>query len=174
MKKFNTNSIMWCVVIAIVALSGVYFKFYYPNSQLQLKMTFKYVSALPIEYYYNATEKSCGIWYEGEHAAGVVTGRKNDAVKNCFRDAFKSCDSRRIFLVQDNSAADSRSIIYSMLRVIRKNDAGECIIQNYFEEQNLEVEEGAPPISYINTCTVLNKDFIFSCEPLYIKEIRTK
>lgn len=175
MKKSNINKFAWGGVIIVVILLGVYFRFYYPNSQLQLNMTFKYVDALPIQYYYNATEKSCGIWYDGERETETVTGRANNNVKNCFRKAFKNCNSKNILLVKDNSTGVNRQIIFSMLRIIRKNDADECIIQNYFEEQNLDaVEEDVQPISYINTCTVLRDDFIFSCEPLYIKEMRVK
>ncbi len=160
------------IVILLILAGGAYFKFFYPNSQWQLKNTFRKVSAMPIDYYFNTTEKSCGIWYESVTAGGDVFGRSNDSVKKCFEEAFANCEAKSILLVKDHSIKESRDVVYSLVRTVRKNDSNACIIQNSYENQFLQ--EGKNPIAYVNTCTSLSVDLLNSCEPVYIEDLRKR
>jgi hypothetical protein len=156
-------------VLAIVA-GAVYFHYYYPNSQWQLHSTFRKVSAMPIDYYFNSVEKSCGIWYESTNGSGKIIGTSNESVKKCFDEAFKKCDKKSILLVKDQSILESKEVIYSLVRVILKNDNNDCLIQNSYETQFLQ--EDKKPIAYINTCTTLSPDLLNSCEPGYFNDLR--
>jgi len=169
------KKIIWLVVAVIIILLAGYFKVYYPGSQLQLKRSFKYVSVIPVEHFYNATENSCGIWYEQNSGDIVNSGRTNDKAKECFKDAFDYCECKNILLVKDSGETSEKTVYYSLLRIIKQNDAQECIIQNYQEEHDLaDSGQNVIPLNYINTCTVLADDFFGSCEPLYVKEMRDK
>lgn len=165
--------ILIVVVLAIVALVG-YVKLCYQNSQWQLKRDFRFVSAMPIEHFYNAAEKSCGIWYERIAEGGTVEGRANQRVMKCFENAFNNCEPKNILLVKENDLAPKASLIYSLIRVIKQNDQNECIIQNYNEEHALDLGQEKQPLSFINTCTVLSDKYYNSCEPLYIKDTKQK
>lgn len=169
------KKIIWLVLIIVLIGFGLYLKQVYPGSQLQLSNSLKHVSATPIEHYFNATEKNCGIWYESTDAEGVVdAGKKNDDVKACFQDAFDKCLYRNILLVDDNGLTEEGRIRYSLVRVVKPNDQNECIIQNYYEEYdvNKSMEEQIP-LNFINTCTVLEDEEVMeSCKPAYIDEIR--
>ena len=158
------------IVILLIIAGAVYFRYYYPNSQWQLKNTFRKVAAMPIDYYFNTTEKSCGIWYESVTANGNVIGRSNDSVKKCFEEAFANCESKSVLLVKDQSILAGKDVVYSLVRIIRKNDSNACIIQNSYEDQFLQ--EGKNPIAYVNTCTTLSVDLLNSCEPGYIQDLR--
>jgi len=165
------------IVAAIIILLMIgLVKFWYPDSQMQLRRAFQYVSAMPIEHFYNTTEKRCGIWYERYSGDTLVeSAKKNNKIKDCFQKAFQSCEPKNILLVKESSEATEKNIIYTLIRTIKANDAGECIIQTYQDEYFTNpVLQDELPISYINTCTVLNNDFISSCEPLYAKERKTK
>lgn len=163
------------VVLAVIA-AGLYLRYYYPGSQFQLKNSLRRVVATPIEHFFNATEKSCGIWYERDvQSNGLVAGKGNDKVKSCFNEAFKKCQVKNILQVKDMTMGESQSIIYSLIRILRGNDAGECIVQNYYEEYSMNgAVENQIPINYINTCTVLADKIYNSCEPLYVKQQREK
>ncbi|MFH1762452.1 MAG: hypothetical protein ABIA63_15240 [bacterium] len=141
-----------------------------------MKRSFRYVSAMPVEHFYNTTEKRCGIWYERYSNGNLVeSAKKNNKIKECFQKAFQSCDAKNILLVKESSDSIEKNITYTLIRTIKANDAGECIIQTYQDEYFMDpVLQDELPISYINTCTVLNNDFISSCEPLYAKERKTK
>jgi len=165
------NKIIWLAVIVGIALAAVYIKFGYNGSQFQLRNSFRYVEAFPVEHFQNATEKSCGIWYESGTGDGLVVGKENAAVKECFAEAFKECTVKNVLLVKDQSESAAKNITYSLIRILRKNDLHECIIQNYYEEVDLADPE-AVPLSYINTCTVLAEEIDRSCEPFFIKEAR--
>jgi len=165
------KKIVWLAVIVGVALVAIYVKFGYNGSQFQLRNAFRYVEAFPIEHFQNATEKSCGIWYESGSGDALVAGKENAVVKECFKEAFAECAVKNILLVKDQSETAEKNISYSLIRILRKNDLNECIIQNYYEEVNLAEPEVAP-ISYINTCTVLTDEMERSCEPLFIKDAR--
>jgi hypothetical protein len=170
------KKIIWLVIILLILALAGYLKFLYPGSQLQLKKEFRYVNAMPVEHFYNAYEKSCGILYKRAIAGGEVKGKSYDDVLKCFQRSFERCESKNIFLVEDETELSDKKITYSLIKVIKKNDQNECIIQNFFEEQDLLLPEDAQPISFVNTCTVLKSGFdaAFSCEPLYIMEERAK
>ena len=165
------KKIIWLAIIVGVALMAIYIKFGYNGSQFQLRNSFRYVEAFPIEHFQNATEKSCGIWYESGAGDGLTAGKENAAVKECFKDAFAECGVKNILLVKDQSESVEKKISYSLIRILRKNDLNECLIQNYYEEVNL-ANPDATPLSYINTCTVLADEMDRSCEPGFIKEAR--
>lgn len=172
MNKNITKNILWLAAIIVIIFSVIYIKFYYPLSQLQLRSNFRHAIATPIEHFYNANESRCGIWYESNQTNNVTKGRRNASVKKCFEEAFKKCDHQNILLVRANQNNDNK-IIYSLIRVIKPNDQNQCIIQNYYEEDELEVrEQNAQPIGYINTCTMLASDFFSSCEPVYFADMK--
>jgi hypothetical protein len=164
-----TKKIIGIIIILAVIALAIYIKVWYPGSQLQLRNTFRYVEAFPVEHFQNATEKTCGIWYTGSTAKD---GADNLSIKDCFTQAFGECASKNILIVKDASETAEQSVIYSLLRILRKNDLNECIIQNYYEEMSVGGDENAAPLSYINTCTILAEDLSRSCEPLFIKELR--
>jgi len=170
------KKIIWLIIILLILALAGYLKFLYPGSQLQLKKEFRYVNAMPVEHFYNAYEKSCGILYKRAIAGGEVKGKSYDDVLKCFQRSFERCESKNIFLVEDETELSDKKITYSLIKVIKKNDQNECIIQNFFEEQDLLLPEDVQPISFVNTCTVLKSGFdaAFSCEPLYIMEERAK
>jgi hypothetical protein len=169
------NKIIWILIIILLIGFGVVYKNYYPNSQLQLKMTLRHAIATPVEHFNNATEKSCGIWFERSDEMEIMTsGRANEQVKKCFTEAFSSCFNRNILLVQDNGLTDDHDITYSLIRIIKSNDQNECIIQNYYEQYDVSAAPEAIPLNFVNTCTSLEGDFMSSCEPLYIKELIAK
>ena len=163
------SKILWLILLILIIGCSVYFKHYYVGSESYLERNFQSIIAMPIDHYYNTVEKSCGIWYENESNPDFTTGRGNDDVKGCFAKAFEHCVPAKVLFVNNNNA---ESMIYSMIRIIRKNDAGACLIQNYFEQTPLVVEGGlAPePIIYINTCTALSEDVFNSCQPEYLKK----
>ena len=165
------SKIVWTIIIVAMVLGGLYMKFIYPGSQLQLEKSFRFVEAMPIEHYFNGPEKSCGIWYE-RLGQDEYEGRKNDKVKKCFTRAFAKCEPRNMLQVSDRGATSESRIVYSYIKIMRPNDQSECIIQHYFDEQNLSITEGETPLYFINTCTVLADNFFKSCEPLYIKDQR--
>lgn len=165
------KKITWLAVIVGVALVAIYIKFGYNGSQFQLRNSFRYVEAFPVEHFQNATEKSCGIWYESGSGDALTVGKENLTVKECFKEAFADCSVKNVLLVKDQSESAAKNITYSLIRILRKNDLNECLIQNYFEEVNLADPEAAP-LSYINTCTVLADEMDRSCEPLFIKDAR--
>lgn len=165
------KKIVWILIVVGVLAVAAYVKFGYAGSQFQLRNAFRFVEAFPIEHWQNATEKSCGIWYESGVGDKIAAGKKNEAVVNCFKNAFKECDTRNILLIKDQSENAAQTISYALIRILRKNDLNECIIQNYYEEANM-VKENEMPLSYINTCTVLADNLMQSCEPLFIKEAR--
>ena len=150
---------------------GIYARFFYADSQMQLKSSFKYVQTMPVEYFYSAIEKSCGIWYESNTIDQIKSGRSNEKVKNCFRKSFANCESKNILLIKDSSGTSENQVIYSFIKILRPNDQNECIIQNFYEEHNL-VNSSNVPLAFINTCTILKDSFLDSCEPLFIKEGR--
>ncbi|MBI5076841.1 hypothetical protein HZB94_00455 [Candidatus Falkowbacteria bacterium] len=167
------KKIPWIVAGLLLVGAMLYLKLYYPDSQLQLKRLFKFVEAMPVEHFYNAPEKSCGIWHEREPKDGaVVAGRSNVKVEKCFQKAFASCVVKNIFLVKDASETDKNLFSYSLIRILKRNDQNECIIQNYHEEQKVNLGEEMIPLNYINTCTVLKDGLWNSCEPLYVKSWR--
>ncbi|MEK7159210.1 MAG: hypothetical protein AAB766_01780 [Patescibacteria group bacterium] len=170
------KKIIWALVILLILLISGYLKFVYPGSQAQLKKEFRFVNAMPIEHYYNAYEKSCGIVYERVIDGNVVQGKTNDSARECFQKSFERCESKNVFFVKDESELSDKKITYSLIKIIKKNDQNECLIQNYYEEQNLSLPEDVPPISFVNTCTVLKEGdkAAYSCEPLYIMEERAK
>lgn len=169
-----TKKITWLILIIVLIGLGIYLKSYYPGSQFQLKTSLKSVSATPIEHFFNATEKSCGIWYESYDQENLTnSGQKNDAVKNCFQSAFEKCEFRNILMVKDEGLTQKGTISYSLIRVVKANDQNECIIQTYFEEYDVNQSmEDQIPLNYINTCTVLDDNLIESCRPAYIDELR--
>ncbi len=164
-----SKKISWLILIILVIASGLYLKFLYPGSQLQLKKSFRFVEAMPIEHYYNASEKTCGIYYE-KQGGNSNFGKDNEKVLACFKKAFADCTGRNILLVSDQGEAQAGKIVYSLIKILRRNDQNKCIIQHFYEEQDLAITENEIPISFINTCTVLSKDLFSSCEPLFIKE----
>jgi|GEM_PF-1509762 hypothetical protein len=166
------KKIIWIVIVIVITLVVVYSKWLYPGSQLQLKQTFKYVHSTPIEHFYNATEKSCGIWYESISNDSTYAGKKNNDVKDCFHKAFNRCDKKNVLIVKDEGETSEAKITYSLIRILMQNDQDDCIIQAYHEEHNLTDIDKKLPISYVNTCTVLQNDLIHSCEPLFVKETR--
>ena len=165
------KKIIWLIIVVGVALVAIYIKFGYDGSQFQLRNSFRYVEAFPVEHFQNATEKSCGLWYESGQGDNLSAGKDNASVKECFKEAFSECSVKNILMVKDQSESDKKSITYSLIRVLRQNDLNECIIQNYYEEVNL-ANPDATPLSYINTCTVLADEMDRSCEPGFIKEAR--
>ncbi|MBU1131903.1 hypothetical protein KKC32_01460 [Patescibacteria group bacterium] len=170
MKK----KLIWAILAVLIVGGLVYFKVYYPNSQLQLKNAMKHVDAFAVENYFNSEEKSCGIWYESYTEAETKNGRDNQAVKDCFIKAFSGCSRRSVLIVSDKSQTAESKITYSLIRIINDNDRGECIVQNSYEEQNLNEPKNELPVGYVNTCTALSEDLISSCEPIYIKDAREK
>jgi len=167
-----TKKIIWLIVFILIISTAVYFKLSYPLSQMQLNKSFKSVLALPIEHYYNATENSCGIWYESKQGEQIESGRSNEKVMDCFMQAFEKCEAMNVLLVKDNSQSQENMIIYSLIRIMRPNDRNECIMQNYFQEQSMDNE--IKPLSFINTCTELSEEIFDSCEPKYITDERKK
>ncbi|MBT5337965.1 hypothetical protein HN643_05805 [Candidatus Falkowbacteria bacterium] len=165
------SKIVWSIIIVAIVLGGLYMKFLYPGSQLQLEKSFRFVEAMPVEHFYNAPEKSCGIWYE-RLGPDEYKGSGNDQIKKCFTEAFEKCEQKSILEISDRGATSESSITYSYIKILRQNDQSECIIQHYFDEQKLAITEGERPLYFINTCTVLADDFFESCEPLYIKDQR--
>lgn len=162
------------IAMVIVIAAAVYFKFGYINSQWQLKHIFRSVAATPVTQFYSATEPSCGIWYQHDEEDLSRLGKANAEVKDCFRKAFVRCSSHNILMVRYDGNSASGRIAYSLIRILRSNDQGKCLIQNYVEEYPLDVKDGETrkPLGYINTCTTLAEDFASSCEPLYITEQR--
>lgn len=172
MSKNLIKNLIWLAAIVFVVFIVIYIKLYYPMSQMQLKSSFRHAIATPVEHYYNANELSCGIWYESDSSGKITVGRSNDRVKKCFEQAFKNCDRHNILLVRVNEA-DANQIVYSLIRIIKPNDQNQCIIQNYYEEDSLDVgQEDNQPLGYINTCTVLSGDYFNSCEPFYMADLR--
>ncbi|OGF34283.1 hypothetical protein A2482_00625 [Candidatus Falkowbacteria bacterium RIFOXYC2_FULL_48_21] len=165
------KKIIWLIIVVGVALVAIYIKFGYNGSQFQLRNSFRYVEAFPVEHFQNATEKSCGIWYESGSGDALTVGKENHAVKECFKEAFAGCSVKNVLLVKDQSESVEKKITYSLIRILRKNDLSECLIQNYYEEVNLASPDAAP-LSYINTCTVLADEIDRSCEPFFVKEAR--
>ena len=169
MKK----KVIIAALTGLLILLGLYLKFYYPGSQFQLKQLFKFVEAMPAEHFYNSPEKSCGVWYERSARNGESAyGNKNGKVESCFKKAFKNCVSKNVFLVKDASEPDEQILSYSLIRILKKNDQDECIIQNFHEEQRISPSQEAVPLSYVNTCTILKDDLWNSCEPLYVRDWR--
>lgn len=166
------KKIIWLIVILALIAFGVYYKKYYPDSQLQYKLALRHAIAIPVEHFYNADEPSCGIWYQSANSQDNFRRAKdNEQVKACFQQAFKRCQNKNILLVNDLSQVEEKTITYSLLRILLRNDQDECLLQNYYEQYNvLALDE--IPLNFINSCTVLDEDFIGSCEPLYIKEMR--
>lgn len=168
------KKIIWLALIVLLIGFGFFIKKIYPGSQWQLENSLKHVTGTPIEHYFNTTEKNCGVWYEsydGENLADA--GKTNEEVKRCFEEAFDKCLFRNILMVDDRGKTDAKSITYSLIRIVKPNDQNECIIQNYFEEYNVEIaSDEQVPLNYINTCTVLDDDIKSSCEPMYIDELR--
>lgn len=168
-----SKKIIGIILIVIIFAIALYAKYYYPNSQFQLKNSLRSVIATPIEHFYNATETSCGVWYERKDADNTtVTGKSNSEVLRCFKSAFEKCDVKNILFVKDNGLNDAGSITYAFVRVIRANDDGKCIVQNSLEEYSHAAPAEQIPLNYINTCTVLSEDTYSSCEPQYIKDQR--
>jgi len=168
------KKIIWLIILILIIGGAIYYKLSYPLSQSQLNSSFKHVLALPIGHFYNATEKTCGIWYESKQGEQVEYGRSNKKVLNCFMKAFENCETKNILFVNDSSQSEDKKIIYSLIRIMRPNDQNDCIIQNYFQEQILDIDKNEQPISYINTCTELSENAIYSCEPKYIIDARKK
>ena len=168
------KKIIWLILVVLLIGFGVFMKKVYPGSQWQLENSLKHVSGTPIEHYFNTTEKNCGVWYESYEGETLVdSGKTNAAVKQCFQEAFDQCLFRNILIVNDRGLTDEKSIVYSLIRIVKANDQNECIIQNYFEEYNVEVASDEQiPLNFINTCTVLSDDFQSSCQPLYIDELK--
>lgn len=164
---------IFALIILILLVAGVIaYKYYYPLSQWQLKNSFMHMQNMPSEAYDNANEVTCGIWYESYQSDDqVIKGRSNDSVLHCFQEAFEKCKSTSIYFVQDKSVTE-QSITYSLVKILRSNDANECIIQNFYEKQELEVQQDEEmlPLAYINTCTKLSDPIFDSCQPLYIKQ----
>ena len=168
------KKIIWLALIVLLIGFGYYIKQVYPGSQFQLNNSLKHVIATPIEHYFNTTEKNCGVWYESYEGETLVNaGKNNENVKECFQEAFDKCLFRNILLVNDRGLTDDKSITYSLIRVVKANDQNECIIQNYYEEYNVEIaSDEQVPLNYINTCTVLDENIMESCKPAYIDELR--
>lgn len=128
---------------------------------------------MPVEHFYNSMEKSCGVWYERDLNDGeIIVGRKNEKVSKCFEKAFADCTVKKVFLVSDASEMEQKLFSYSLIRILKRNDQNECLIQNYHEEQKVSLGEEMIPLNYINTCTVLKDGLWNSCEPLYVKDWR--
>ncbi len=172
----NMKKAIWLAVLVVIVAVLAFFKFVYPNSQMQLKRSFRYAVAMPVEHFYNAQEKTCGIWYESQDKNGeLVAGKSNSKVKKCFKESFDNCQRRNILLVDDLAQTKEKTVSYSLVRVLRSNDKGECIVQNYHEEQFLGEEEvDLEPVNYVNTCTVLSDDLISTCEPLFVTQNKEK
>jgi len=168
--------IIWLIILLLIISVIGYIKFYLPNSQWQLREVFKKVDNLPINIYFSANEKNCGVWYEQSNGEIVEkSGRSNKGTKACFEKYYNSCQPAKILLVSDANIGSTHTTVYSLIRVIRKNDQNECLIQNYFEKQNFDItQENSNPISYINTCTELADNYFSSCEPQYIKDLTEK
>ena len=95
------------------------------------------------------------------------------AIKYLSRLRIAGCPvPKNILLVSDESATDQKRIIYSYIKMIRGNDQGECIIQNFYEEHSLVEKFVDMPLTYVNTCTVLSDSIYNSCEPLFIQQDR--
>jgi len=162
------------VILAILLIVGIglYYKYSYPLSQAQLQADFKTIIAMPIEHYYNATEDSCGIFYSRQTADDTTSGRSNNKALNCLQKKFDVCQTSNLLTVIDESTTDKKSITYSLLRVLRANDQGECIIQNYYEKQRWDSQNNQiDPVFFINTCTSLSAPEYKSCKPDYIHEM---
>jgi hypothetical protein len=166
MKK----NIIWLIILILLVSAVVYYKQFYPMSQWQLRNSVSSASAMPAEHYLNATDKNCGIWYRSDQTDRPLEAKNNDDVKNCFSQKYNSCESGKILIIDDKSVND-QEIIYSLIRIIKPNDQGECIIQNYYQEESADTEQ-VDPFYYLNTCTVLEENFVSSCEPQYIKDRR--
>ena len=86
------KNIITIVLVALIAIGGItYFKYYHPQSQLQLKLAFQRVIAIPIEKYYNSNVSSCGIWYSHHADGNDVMGRSNSTVLRCMEKAHGRC-----------------------------------------------------------------------------------
>jgi hypothetical protein len=165
------KNIITIVLVALIAIGGItYFKYYHPQSQLQLKLAFQRVIAIPIEKYYNSNVSSCGIWYSHHADGNDVMGRSNSTVLRCMEKAHSRCIPKKILIVDDFSSTEQSSIIYSNLEILRGNDAGDCLMQNSYEQQYLTTGVEIEPMFFINTCTTLDENMQRSCEPKYITD----
>jgi len=136
-------------------------------------MALKDMAAAPINQYFDALDKKCGIWYESQNpSAKFKLGKDNNEVVKCFSEAFDKCFNRTVLIVKDNYSTDKNNIVYSMLRVIKANDQNECIIQNSYEEYSFDKPlENQIPVNYLNTCTKLDDQLERSCRPAYLDQI---
>jgi hypothetical protein len=172
MKNNILGKIIAILVVVIIIGIGAYFKYSFPLSQSQLRADFKSIIATPIEHFYNASENSCGIWYSRSDAEQSITGKANDKVFNCFKKKFEACQTSNILSVIDQSLTEQKSVVYSLIRILRSNDQGECLIQHYYEKQRWDWQNNEiDPIFFINTCTGLSTDLTKSCKPDYIHEM---
>lgn len=166
------NKLIW-IILAVILLGGIgYYKYLYPNSQADLQANLVHEIAMPVDHYLESSDADCGIWYQREEGGKIVSGRSNDSVKSCFAEAFKTCKSKKIVFINDQTQTDQKKIVYSFIKTIRGNDQNECIIQNFFEEQSTQETLVDMPLTFVNTCTVLSDTGYDSCEPLFIKQDR--
>ncbi|MFA6536836.1 MAG: hypothetical protein WCT18_00370 [Patescibacteria group bacterium] len=165
------KKIVWLLIALLLVGGVVYYKVYYPDSNWQLKNSLKFAEALPANTYFQSNETDCGIWYRRSFDGTEIFGKKNSQVQDCFLSAVEKCLPKKILLVDDESMTEQKIIKYGFIHILNKNDAGDCILQNSYEEQKIG-EEQKVPISYINTCTKVNTALLKTCEPIFLEDLR--
>ncbi len=165
------KKLIWVFVFVVLAMVALYFRVIYPDSQHQLEAAFRPVKAIPVENYYKIKENNCGLWYESYNDNFVKSGKENENVMACFRRALRTCQPYSILIIKDKTQIEEQKIVYSLIRVLQENHLGECLIQNYYEEHQVEMLSGEDgDVSYVNTCKELDDMPEKSCRPSYLKE----
>jgi len=159
--------------LLIIVILSISIKVYYPNSQWELKNSLNTDISQAANQYQLATEKSCGIWSETKLPQDqTLIGKKNQEVWDCFKNAFEQCLHRNIFIAREQGTGENKNLIYSLIRVVKANDQNDCLIQNAYEQFNLNQPlEEQIPINFINTCTSLADNFSDSCMPEYLNDL---
>jgi hypothetical protein len=151
-------------VIIVIVVGVFFFRVYYPGSELELKHlgNAMEIPAL-VDYYKLDKTEQCGTWYGDRRNQEDAIKTGNMGALNCFDTGVVACERHGILAISEGALSKE----YSFLRVLGKNEKGQCVIQNsyYYKDDKL-----AAPEMWINTCIKLDpKNLWRSCMPDFLK-----